>query len=197
VTSSVNSMKKLTWSSPYAVLLCLAVVAIADLVIWRVQMPYLVEAVFDEPAHAATGLLVLFAICVAPSRPVILAVLAGSVLIDLDHVPHVFGITILEHGVPRPYTHAVITLIAIGLVAGLVRDRRLRMLVLIVGAAVAVHLIRDMAEPGGPGVSLLWPLSDHPYAMPYVPYGLALVALAAVGIARRRTAPTPATDSAV
>jgi membrane-bound metal-dependent hydrolase YbcI (DUF457 family) len=190
-------MKKPNWSSPYAVLLCLAVVAIADLVIWRVQMPYLVEAVFDEPAHAATGLLVLFAICVAPSRPVVLAVLAGSVLIDLDHVPHVLGTSIVEHGVPRPYTHALITLIAIGMIAAVIRNRRHRTLVLIVGAAVAVHLIRDMAEPGGPGVSLLWPLSDHPYAMPYVPYGLAVVALAAVGIARRRTAPTPATDSAV
>ncbi len=187
--------KPSVWSSQHAVLLCLAVVAVSDLVIWRLQMPYLVQALFDEPAHAATGLLALLAICVAPSRPIVLAVVAGSVLFDLDHVPHVFGSSILEHGVPRPYTHALITLIVIAVVAAMIRDPRRRILVLIVGAAAAAHLVRDMAEPGGPGVSLLWPLSDHAYALPYIPYGLALIALAVVGIARRRTAPTPAADT--
>ncbi len=63
--------KPSVWSSPYAVLLCLVVVALADLAIWRVHMPYLVEAISDEPAHAATGLLVLLAVCVLVALAVV------------------------------------------------------------------------------------------------------------------------------
>lgn len=98
--------------------------------------------------------------------------LAGSVLIDLDHVPRLFGSDVLEHGVPRPYTNALITLPAIAIAAALIRNRAARALVLVVGAAVALHLLPDMAEPGGPGVALLWPVSDRAAAVPYLPYAL-------------------------
>lgn len=184
------------WATPYPILACLATVAVADLVIWQVHLPYLVEALFDEPAHAATGLLALLAVCVAPNAWLVAAVLAGSVLIDLDHVPHVFGSSVLEHGVPRPYPHALITLVLIAAIAIPLRDRWRRALVLVVCAAVGVHLIRDMAEPGGPGVALLWPLSAHHDGVSYGPYGIALLVLAVVGIARRRALASPAADPA-
>lgn len=41
---------------------------------------------------------------------------------------------------------------------------------------------------------VIW--SSHSYALPYVPDGLALIALGVVGIARRRSLSAPAADPA-
>lgn len=164
----------------------LIVVAVADLVIWRWQAPYAVEALFDEPAHAATGLIALTAFQLTFDGPVVLAVLAGALLIDADHWPHVFGTNILQHGVPRPYTHSLGTLLVLSAVAVALRSPRARRLLLVATAALALHFFRDAAEPGGPGVSLLWPISDQPLTVAYGWYAGALTAFAAVAVARRR-----------
>lgn len=107
------------------------VIGLADLLIWRWQgAPYVVEGLLDEPAHAATGLLALTACGPAFDVSVVAAVLGGSLLIDVDHWPHVFGSKILEHGVPRPYTHSLGT-IALVLALGLLLKGRKRELTLI------------------------------------------------------------------
>lgn len=168
------------------VLLSLATIAIADLVIWRWKAPYAAEALFDEAAHIATGLLGLAAVGVSFPLGVVIAVLVGSLLIDLDHLPHVFGSHLLEHGTPRPYTHTIVTVALLVAVALVIRDRRWRLLVGVAGLALALHFFRDMAEPGGPGVSLLWPFSDHAFSVPYPWYAGALAAFAALAVARRK-----------
>jgi hypothetical protein len=173
---------------------CLAVIAVADFLIWRWKAPYAVEALLDEPAHAATGLVGLAAFGVSFEAPVVLAVLAGSLLIDLDHVPHVFGSHILEQGIPRPYTHSLGAILVLVAVAWLLRGRA-RRLVLIATLALGLHFFRDTAEPGGPGVSLVWPLSDKTLTIGYVWYAAALAALAAIALARRGGHETRGTES--
>ena len=167
---------------------CVLVIGVADLLIWRSGAPYGVQALFDEPAHAAIGILALSAIGLSFGTPVVAAVLAGSLLIDLDHVPHLLGSNVLEHGVPRPYSHSLLTIAIVLLVALLLRDRRRRRLGLVVASALALHFFRDMAEPGGPGVSLLWPLSDHAFTLNYAWFAGLAAALAVVALARRRLA---------
>jgi membrane-bound metal-dependent hydrolase YbcI (DUF457 family) len=165
---------------------CVGVIGLADLLIWRWKgAPYAVEALLDEPAHVATGLLALTACGLVFELPVVLAVLAGSLLIDTDHWPGVFGSRILEHGVPRPYTHSLGTIVVLVAVALLLKGRK-RELTLIAALALALHFFRDMAEPGGPGVSLLWPLSDHAVTVRYLEYAAVIVALAAAALVRRR-----------
>lgn len=162
-------------------------VGVADLLIWRWKgAPYAVEALLDEPAHAATGVLALVAFAGGFEAPVVLAVLAGSLLIDADHIPHVFGSHILEHGVPRPYTHSLGTILVLVAVALLMRDRGRRRLVVIATLALALHFFRDAAEPGGPGVSPLWPVSDHAVTVAYGWYAALLLAFAAIAVGRAR-----------
>jgi LexA-binding, inner membrane-associated putative hydrolase len=168
------------------VLLSLATIAIADLVIWRWKAPYAAEALFDEAAHVATGLLALAAVGVSFPASVVFAVLGGSLLIDLDHLPHLFGSHFLEHGTPRPYTHMVGTVAFLFALALVIRERRWRLLVGVAGLALALHFFRDVAEPGGPGVSLLWPFSDHAFSIPYQWYAGVLAAFAALALARRK-----------
>ncbi len=168
------------------VLGCVGVIGVADLLIWRWKgAPYAVEALFDEPAHVATGLLALTAFGLAFDLSVVLAVLAGSLLIDADHWPGVFGSKILQHGVPRPYTHSLGTIVVLLVVVLLLKGRK-RELTLIATLALTLHFFRDMSEPGGPGVSLLWPLSDHAVTVRYLLYAVGMVGLAAIALIRRR-----------
>lgn len=163
---------------------CVLVIAIADLLIWRAKPPYAVDGLLDEPAHLATGLLALAALATVVETPLLAAVVAGSLLIDLDHLPHVFGSYILEQGVPRPYTHSLGTIVVLLVIAALLRARR-RELLLVAAAALALHFLRDMAEPGGPGISLLWPLSDSAPTIAYGWYAVFMAVLAVVALARR------------
>jgi LexA-binding, inner membrane-associated putative hydrolase len=181
--------------STRTVLICVACIAIADLLIWRWRAPYAIEALFDEPAHLATGLVALAAFGLWFEGPVLLAVLIGSVLIDVDHVPHVLGSGILEHGVPRPYTHSLGTILVVVAALAWLRNRQARRFTTVVALALAVHFVRDAAEPGGPGVSLLWPLSDHGFTIAYGWYAGAIAVLAAVALRRRRTIDQAATST--
>jgi membrane-bound metal-dependent hydrolase YbcI (DUF457 family) len=79
------------------------------------------------------------------------ALLAGSLLIDLDHAPSELGHEWLRAGGRgRPYPHAFLTVAAAALLS---RAAAL---------ALAVHLARDLTDPES-GVRLLWPLSNHEF----------------------------------
>jgi hypothetical protein len=170
------------------VLLCaLGVIAFADLLMWLSQPPLAAQAVLDEPAHAATGLVALSAFGVVFDLPVVLAALGGSLLIDLDHVPGLLGSHVLDHGTPRPYTHSLDTVLAMAAAAVLMRGRA-RKLVVVATPALVMHFFRDMAEPGGPGIALLWPVSERGYTIGYPCYAAALGMLATAAL-RLRLAP--------
>jgi membrane-bound metal-dependent hydrolase YbcI (DUF457 family) len=137
----------------------------------------------DEPAHLATGILVIFLlIAVVPAPPTVafvLAALVASVAIDVDHIPQYLGWNALTEGAPRPYTHGLVTPLALCAMAAVGRGR-FRAIALGAALGVCAHLLRDLATANG--VALLWPATSMDVRMPYWTYVVAL-ALAAVGIA--------------
>lgn len=149
-------------------------VLLVDLAITLLDPPLLPLGLLDEPAHLATAGLALLAARVLDVRA--LWVLAGSVLLDADHVPLYLGVPGVEAAGGRPLTHALLptaVLVLLGL-----RWRPLRW----VAAGVGLHLLRDAFT--GPGVPLLWPL-DVVVLLPYGLYAGVLVALAALGLRGR------------
>ena len=169
-------------------LACVGVIAAADLVIWLSEPPLGLQALFDESAHAATGVLALAAVGVAFKPPIVLAVIAGSVLIDVDHVPRLLGSDVLQDSAaPRPYTHSLLTVILLA-AAALLMPRPNRKLLIVAALALILHLLRDMAEPGGSGVALLWPLSDRAYSIEYGVYAAVLGLLTVIAVTRRAAA---------
>ena len=170
--------------SSCALFTCVAVISAADLMIWLCEPPVGVQALFDEPAHAATAFLALGTVAVAVEAPVVLAVLAGSVLIDMDHVPGLLGSDVLQHATPRPYTHSLLTLIVV-IGAVLLVPHPKRKLLIVAALALVLHFFRDMAEPGGAGVALLWPISNRAYNVGYGWYAAVIGLLAAIGLATR------------
>jgi len=146
----------------------------------------------DEPAHLATcaiGILALAAIRGrAPSARFSAAALLASVAIDVDHIPGYLGSHVLTGSSPRPYSHSAALVLLLLLGAACSRRRERRQIWLGLGFGVAMHLFRDLAT--GPGIPLLWPISQAAVGVPYALYAAALVgatlsALAAV----RRLAP--------
>jgi inner membrane protein len=169
-------------------------VLVADGVARLREWPRPVAGVIDEAAHVATGLVLL----ASSPRPVpddhAAGVIAGSVLLDLDHVPELFGVGVLRNGTSRPVPHSLVTVLALARNArghgwptpGVAR-----------GAAVGVaaHLVRDLAT--GNGVQLLWPLSRRVFAIPYGVYAGLLIAAAAVSARPAPSSPAPGARSAV
>ena len=130
----------------------------------------------DETAHLLTMLIVLWAL---PNRawerygP---AALVASVAIDLDHVPQYLGDDFLTRGTPRPYSHALLTVVVILLLAALWRRRRDVFLGIALG--LSIHFWRDLSEPRS-GVALLWPLTDHSFSLSPASYLVVLALLLA------------------
>ena len=113
----------------------------------------------DEIAHLLTTLLVLWALGYRARRFLVPA-LVTSIAIDVDHVPARLGADWLTVGTPRPYTHSLLAIAVVLACAALWPRRRDVLLGMTIG--LAIHFGRDMAE-GASGVSLLWPLSYHPF----------------------------------
>ena len=155
-------------------LVLLVLVLLLDLVAALVDPPLPLLGLLDEPAHLATAGLALLVARVRDVRA--LGVLAGSVLIDADHVPLYLGVPGVEAAGGRPLTHSLLTLVVLGLLG--LRGPPLRWL----GAGVALHFLRDLFT--GPGLPLLWPL-DVAVLLPYGVYATLLVALAAIAIRSR------------
>jgi inner membrane protein len=139
----------------------------------------------DEAAHLLTTLLILWALDPRASERFVVAALAASVAIDIDHVPGELGAGWLTAGTPRPYTHSLLTVALV--VAAALAWRRRRVLMLGVAFGLALHLWRDMSETGS-GVSLFWPFSYRSVRLSHAAY-LAVMALAVTaGACRLRAA---------
>jgi inner membrane protein len=170
-----------SWPLARAVLLLGPLLAL-DVVRSVVELNLLADGVTDEPAHLLTALLILAAIRnatgVAPSRRVLVALLLGCVLIDLDHLPLYAGWSgVANDG--RPFSHSLLTLLLLAGAAWLV-PRAHRDVLLGAAVGVVLHLLRDLGT--GPGVPLWWPLSTVDVRVPYAAY-VGVVGIAAIVIA--------------
>jgi membrane-bound metal-dependent hydrolase YbcI (DUF457 family) len=117
--------------------------------------PRLREAILDESAHTLTALLLFKAAGLGGGLLALplLPVLAGAVLIDLDHVPMELGQNTITRGTNRPYSHSLLIVGGLLMVAGLA-GARFRRIVLAFAFGVGAHLLRDLATGGVP---LFWP----------------------------------------
>lgn len=156
----------------------------ADAAFHAFKPTLVIAGVLDEPAHAATTIIILGALGWPGTRGFVVAALVASIAIDLDHVPQYLGAHFLTAGTARPYPHSFVTLVAVLSVAALSRGRT-RCLALGAELGLLGHMFRDMAEPSSKaGVALFWPISDANVRVPYVIYGVVMGALLAVGLWR-------------
>jgi inner membrane protein len=159
-------------------LVLIAAIAPTDLAVPWHEFGFLPRALVDEPCHLATAGIVLAAITrlhnAPPGQRFGWAMLASSVLIDLDHLPLEFGSSALTAGTPRPYTHAlwvVVVLAAAAIVAARWSRRRngaaaMAAASLLASAAcgVSAHFLRNIATAP---MSLCWPVSNAAVQVPY------------------------------
>lgn len=164
-----------------ALALLVVLVLALDLVLASGTHGYVVTGLLDEPAHAATAALVLAA--AGPRRPLWIAgFVLGAVAIDIDHLPQGLGSDVISTGTRRPFSHSLLTIAVLSIVALTARGR-LRALSAGAALGVATHLGRDSATGG---VALLWPLSAVTVTAPYALYAVLLAVLAARADARMR-----------
>ena len=135
----------------------------------------------DEIAHLLTTLIVLWALGPRICDRFLVPALVASVLIDLDHIPGILGHDFLTRGTQRPYTHSLLSIVVVLVVAGLWRSRRDVLLGIAIG--LAIHFWRDMSEADA-GVALLWPASDHSFTLAHTTYLIIMGVCAAVAAVR-------------
>ena len=168
---------------PGAALAGLCAVLVLDRLLPRLP-PRPIVGLVDEVAHLATGTIVLAAVP-EPSGEFAAGLAAGSVLIDVDHVPELWGRAWLRAPGVRPFPHALVTPALVARLPG--RFAR--------GAAVglAAHLLRDLAT-GSTGVALLWPLARRGFTIRYGTYVGALALLVSRARRAERQRPTRSGD---
>lgn len=157
-----------------------------DTFLHRREPSRLLAGILDESAHAITAGLLVTALPLPRAEPFLRGVLAGAILLDLDHLPGEFGWPILTRGSGRPVVHSLPTVAALLLAAALSPTRRR---IVLQGAACGVltHFLRDMATGGVP---LRWPIDKRRVKIPYGVYLLLLAGagLRGIGAARPRAA---------
>ena len=167
-------------------------------------MNFAMRGLLDEPAHLATALVIMGALVrvrrAPPDHRFGWTMLTCSVLIDLDHVPAEFGSYVLTGGTPRPYTHALWTVLVLTLAWAAARfvvvlsgrRRPAAVELILAGAAwgVAAHFVRDIATAP---MSFWWPVSSMSVEVPYWWYVAALVVCIAIGPIRPRPEPADGT----
>ena len=168
------------WAAPAAVVVVLAVQPALDRLDPEAQ--FLQFGLVDWIGHLATG--VVLVALLQPKLRVAVAILVGSVVIDLDHVPLELGTDVLTGDAPRPYTHSFVTPLVVLAVAAAARSE------VALGLAIGLvgHLARDL---GGGDVLLLWPLSAQQESVPFWVYVVVLALTAATAAARRTARRTP------
>jgi inner membrane protein len=154
----------------------LALVVLVDAALAYRHWPVALAGLIDEPGHLITAALLLAALLPRRAWALWPWALAGSVLLDVDHVPLYYGFPeIAAEGGGRPVTHSLV--IAAALLAGAAVVRRWRVPLLGLGTGVLLHLVRDLAS--GPGAPLFWPWTQAWVRVPETTY-LSLVLVAAV-----------------
>lgn len=156
------------WPAPWAAAgatVAVAAILTIDLPFDRLHQPLPLAGPADWVAHVLTSLLLLAAIGRPRPTGAVVGVLAGSTLIDLDHLPMLLGNDLLTRETNRPLTHC---LLAALLVAGIARllPAGWRPFGFGVAGGILFHLARDLASSPS-GVPLLWPLSAHGFILPY------------------------------
>ncbi|HEU5422195.1 MAG TPA: metal-dependent hydrolase [Nitrolancea sp.] len=177
---------------------------LADRLLTARRLPLPLLALLDESAHLATTALLV------PRRAPLgrweaLGAAAGSVLVDLDHLPHYFR-TSQPRPPGRPAPHSalsVATLLGLAWALALSERRRPRRLALGAAFGLTCHLARDAATGGVP---LGWPAGTGNVTISRPGYIVLLLrgalgvrparAHAAAGAARRRTETSSAATAA-
>jgi len=178
---------------PVELVACLAVLLVDDWVYDRAGGSFAPAGPLDEIAHILTAMLVLQLLGRRVRDYAPFWVLLGSFAIDVDHIPGYLGSDFLTAGTPRPYTHSLLT-IALLLATGLLWRRGRRPLWGL-ALGVTLHFLRDLAEGGDAGVSLLWPFTDHAFRYPHSEYVALMLVVTGVGMVialRRERAGRPA-----
>src|SRR4051812_48786446 len=143
------------------------------------------SGVVDEAAHAATGLALLAALPHG-DREFVRGLAAGSILLDVDHLPELWNRRWLRpRGVrPLPHTLAVPALL---LAHSARKSNRFAL-----GAAIGLggHLLRDLAT-GKTAVPLLWPLTRRRFSIRYRKYAAVMAGLPPLRATRRRPGGPP------
>ena len=173
--------RRLTELSPVTLALTAVLLAGAD---WGTRLAgdtVIPGGPLDELAHLLTTLLFFWALGPRARERFLVPALIASVAIDLDHIPGRLGVDWLTAGTPRPYTHSLLTIAVVFAIALLWRRRRDLMLGLAIG--LAIHFWRDTME-GDSGVSLFWPISNHPFQYPHGVYLAAMAVFVLIGAAR-------------
>jgi inner membrane protein len=165
-------------------LVALAVVALLDTVMSLRRWAVPVVGALDEPAHLMTAGLLIAAFLPCRARAAVPWMLAGSVLVDLDHIPFYLWNALAIDGAGRPVTHSL-ALVLLLAVLGAASAGRLRRALLGLAAGVVMHLFRDLGT--GPGVPLWWPLEWGSEQIPYVVYLGLLTGVTVVALARQRS----------
>jgi inner membrane protein len=167
--------------SPVTLTIAAVVLAAADWGYTLAGDSFVPGGPLDETAHLMTTLLILWALGPRICKRFMIPALIASVVIDADHIPGQLGATWLTAGTPRPYTHSLLTIVVVLVIAACWRARR--DIVLGVAIGLALHFFRDLAE-GDAGVSLLWPLSYHPFQYPHGAYVAIMAVVVMVDVAR-------------
>jgi len=154
---------------------------------WQAK-PLGIAATLDEAAHLATAAIIAGPWLSRASTSFTMGLVAGAVLVDVDHLPALFGTDLLTRTTARPLTHSLVG--SAPVVAGALYHRSFATGALL---GLASHFLRDMASSSA-GVPLFWPISDRGLRLPdHLYYGVLLVALA-LGVVMdgrgRRSAPT-------
>jgi hypothetical protein len=175
----------------------IAAIVLTDWLASYASLGFVSGALIDEPCHLATAVIVLGALVRwrgrTPPPMFTAAMLAASVLIDLDHLPAQFGSDVLTINTARPYTHALWVVLVLALVAllawhrsqGTAAGRAVTVARLSAGASAGVtaHFLRDVVTAP---ISLWWPVTDAWILLPYWWYVVALLTLTAIPVGRRR-----------
>jgi inner membrane protein len=179
----------------WAIVLAFALFVVDQWAYQRAGVAIARQAPLDWIDHVLTTLFIAWAAGRLFERDWLVPAVIASVVIDADHIPQRLGSYILTAGTARPVTHSLATIVVLMLLS----LPRSRWRPLMVGAAIGVasHLWRDLAEPRGAGVPLLWPLSDETITTPALLYLASIGALAVIALAqawRGARAPKGPTD---
>jgi membrane-bound metal-dependent hydrolase YbcI (DUF457 family) len=163
----------------------LGYIVLADLISNHRKLSLAVAGALDELAHVASTVLLANGLRAPGDAPFVIGAVLGSVALDADHVPSVFGHPVKGTDSERPFTHSWPALAAAGFIAVRMRGQRGR-LVRGFACGLASHLFRDFASGQHSGTPFGWPLSRRNLSLPRWCYLGAL--LAALWTAERRRA---------